>query len=693
LLDDFIMSSSIEYDINARALERLFIKYRDLMKCVRSIAFVDYVGKEKVKVDVTGRVRNYRDIGGSRLFAQIAEAPAGSYHIEGPYRDKDGGVCFSLGIHKTDADIGEFGGAVVVEHDFSHFLDHLREITIYNTNPVWVFAPSGEILKKPGDTQTVFDPRSFFADGVQVTPSFLTVPQGQVIYQDFSIAANEPFIRIAVSIPRALLLQDINHVLSFLSVVFLISLVVTFLIVTSLSRYLTRPIVILAHAATRLAGGDLSTSVAIKTSGEVKLLVDSFNKMTSDFQKTTVSKEYFNNIIQSMFDPLMVIASDYRILMVNPAACKCLGYGASELIGSPVGRFIDTWLLDNGKEIDGKLVPGVVDNQETVFTHRDGTQIPVILSSSLMKEADGGGRGYVCVARDITERIKAEKALAEAQQQLVDSAHKAGMADIATGILHNLGNVLNSINASAEEISHIVRASKVSSLIKANQLLLDHLDHFSEFLSHDEKGKKLLAFYLKLGDVLLEENGRISENMERIEDKIHTVTGIVETQQDFAKAEFFSEKEELAKIIDDVLKIHKDLIKTNGVKVQEDYKKPLRCKVHKYKLVQVLMNLVKNAVESMISNDINNKINELRIETGNFDDQYDYIRVTDNGCGIPRKHLIKIFNHGFTTKEKGHGFGLHASANALTEMGGSISAESQGENLGAVFTVKLPVGE
>ena len=81
------------------------------------------------------------------------------------------------------------------------------------------------------------------------------------------------------------------------------------------------------------------------------------------------------------------------------------------------------------------------------------------------------------------------------------------------------------------------------------------------------------------------------------------------------------------------------------------------------------------------------------IETGHIDETNDFIRVIDNGCGIPQQNIIKIFNHGFTTKEKGHGFGLHACANAMTEMGGSITVESDGENKGAAFMIKIPVDQ
>jgi C4-dicarboxylate-specific signal transduction histidine kinase len=233
----------------------------------------------------------------------------------------------------------------------------------------------------------------------------------------------------------------------------------------------------------------------------------------------------------------------------------------------------------------------------------------------------------------------------------------------------------------------------VQSFVKANELLKEHIDHIGEFLTDDERGKKLPEFYLKLGVVLQEENDKIQKNMNRIEDKIRTMKGIVETQQEFAKADFHSEREDIPRIIDDVLTIQKDLIESSGVHIAKAYQKPLRCKVHKYKLVQVLINLVKNAIESMNSNDFWNRAKELTIETGTIDEANDFVRVSDNGCGIPPENLVTIFNHGFTTKEKGHGFGLHASANAMTEMGGSISVQSDGEGKGASFIVTLPVKE
>ncbi|WP_455218220.1 ATP-binding protein, partial [Kaarinaea lacus] len=102
-------------------------------------------------------------------------------------------------------------------------------------------------------------------------------------------------------------------------------------------------------------------------------------------------------------------------------------------------------------------------------------------------------------------------------------------------------------------------------------------------------------------------------------------------------------------------------------------------------------NLIKNAKEAMSNNDNYNRPKEMTIETGVMGEEYAFIKVIDNGCGISQSQLSKIFNHGFTTKENGHGFGLHTSANAMTEMHGSLKVDSDGAEKGAVFTVTIPI--
>ena len=67
------------------------------------------------------------------------------------------------------------------------------------------------------------------------------------------------------------------------------------------------------------------------------------------------------------------------------------------------------------------------------------------------------------------------------------------------------------------------------------------------------------------------------------------------------------------------------------------------------------------------------------------------ISVKDNGVGIPKENLRKIFQHGFTTRSDGHGFGLHGSAIAATQMHGSLSVDSAGDDQGATFVLRVPI--
>ncbi len=403
------------------------------------------------------------------------------------------------------------------------------------------------------------------------------------------------------------------------------------------------------------------------------------------------SKKYTENILNSMINTVMVIGTDGYIKKVNTSLCTMLGYEEKELIGKPSIDIFSSISISELIDINHTTKADVT--KEIVYRTKDGNRVPVSFTHSIMRDSNNNIEGIVCVAQNIKDRIEAEQQLAVTRSQLIESARKEGMSVIATGILHNLGNVLNSVNSSTEEITQIIKTSKVMSFMNANKLLREHTDNLSGFFSNNEKGRKLPGFYLKLGDVLLEENSRIGKSIKRVGDKISTMKGIIETQQEFAKAEGHSEQEDLPKVINDVLKIQKDLIESNGVHVAGDYEKPLRSKVHKFKLIQVLLNLVKNAVESMKGNDLLNKTRELKIETGEIDEKSDYLKVTDNGSGITVENLGKIFKHGFTTKETGHGFGLHASAASVAEMGGNISVESDGENQGASFVIKLPVQE
>jgi signal transduction histidine kinase len=299
----------------------------------------------------------------------------------------------------------------------------------------------------------------------------------------------------------------------------------------------------------------------------------------------------------------------------------------------------------------------------------------------------------VCILRDITRRKETEARLAAAQQQLVDAAHKSGMAEIAIGVLHNVGNILNSVMLSGEEIARMAKNSKVSGLNKANELLRSNVHDLGNFFTTNDKGKMLPQYYEKIGVALSEESKSINSEALKLNEKLAMIKDVIATQQAYARADAYIEQLDVVPVIEDALRVQEASLRKLGVTVRKDFKTIPRCAVHKSKLLQVLTNLIKNAKEATLENDQRNRIQEIVLETGRAESGDVFIKIIDNGCGIAAENLQRIFNHGFTTKQNGHGFGLHTSALAMTEMGGNLSVESAGLGHGATFTLLVPTGQ
>lgn len=304
LLDDYLSSSVVERPIIARKLERLFLRMVADFEGYRTIYFIDPFGQEKIGVAGKNRVRKYRDLeqetnaGASGpapslnaligLFNQLESEPIGKIHIEGPFTDADGETAFLAGISKLDYDTGEMGGILVIRCNLNAFFGYLDRVEFFGENPIHVFAPDGRVLKTPsGDDMATFDPVPYLPDEFQEELALSTLEQGILSVQDLYIVPARPFIRIAISIPTAFLLNDLKPAIQFFSIVFLFSILVVLMIALYLSRYLSTPIVELASAATRLAKGDLSTQVTVQTTGEVQMLVESFNHMTGRIKERT----------------------------------------------------------------------------------------------------------------------------------------------------------------------------------------------------------------------------------------------------------------------------------------------------------------------------------------------------------------------------------------------------------------------
>ena len=311
--------------------------------------------------------------------------------------------------------------------------------------------------------------------------------------------------------------------------------------------------------------------------------------------------------------------------------------------------------------------------------------------------------------REVGERRKAERALQElneqlegrvaertralraAQEKIVDAAaaHQAGRAEIATSILHNVGNVLNSVNVSLSTVAEIVSRSRVPLLEKTAALLSAHLQDMATFLTEDAKGKQLPSFMIAISDGLKEEREKLQAEIDLLTKNIEHIKVIISVQQDHAKACRLVEDVELGDLLRDALYVNKVGLEQARIRVVQELADMPRLTTEKHKLLQILVNLVSNAKHAMSVTSGRERV--LTLSTRVLAEKMVEIRVTDNGIGIPKENLRKIFQHGFTTRSEGHGFGLHGSAIAATQMQGSLTVESAGADQGASFLLELPI--
>ncbi len=290
---------------------------------------------------------------------------------------------------------------------------------------------------------------------------------------------------------------------------------------------------------------------------------------------------------------------------------------------------------------------------------------------------------------DLEARVRARTAELEVvQRDLVENAHYAGMAEIATSMLHNVGNVLNSISTAGFLMQQTLEHSKLLSLQRANDLLRPHVDHFEQQLREDPKARDLLRFYLTLGDRLTAEHQLLGDQVHSLLERIDTIKDIVAQQHNYTSGVYQTETLSLELLLETSLKIMEASLGSRDIAVVRHFELVPAVNVQKTKMIHTMVNLLKNAAEAIMTVQADQREIQLRSWACNGSV---FISITDSGCGIPVANLGKIFNHGFTTKATGHGFGLHSCANALKEMGGTIWAQNRKDGTGAVFTIRLPL--
>jgi C4-dicarboxylate-specific signal transduction histidine kinase len=278
--------------------------------------------------------------------------------------------------------------------------------------------------------------------------------------------------------------------------------------------------------------------------------------------------------------------------------------------------------------------------------------------------------------------------LKDVHRQLVQVARQAGRAEVATSVLHNVGNVLNSVHTSAMLAKERLSGLEVEHVGQVALMLEERKNDLATFLTQDERGRHVMPFLSQLGQHLREECHETLSLLDEVGRYTEHIGTIVKLQQDYTRTPRLNEPADLMELVEDALRINSAGLTRHEVKVERHLSPVPPVMTDKHKVLMILVNLISNAKYAMDGTPTAERCLTLRLEAPTADRVR--LEVRDNGMGIAPELLTRIFQYGFTTREEGHGFGLHSSALAAQELGGTLTAHSEGPGRGATFVLELP---
>ncbi len=292
---------------------------------------------------------------------------------------------------------------------------------------------------------------------------------------------------------------------------------------------------------------------------------------------------------------------------------------------------------------------------------------------------------------EISERKKVEAEKEKLYQQLMQASRQAGMADVASSVLHNVGNVLNSINVSTETLLKTLKKPMVGDVCRIASLFHEHQNNLQEFLMADPKGKQIPAYLGLVAESLSGSHQTIQSELDALVKKVDHIKQVILSQQDIARAGNIREPASGEDLMEQALLLAIPEPEKYQIQIVREYSSVSAIMTDRHQVLQILVNLITNARNAMVEHSGTTRRLTLRI--GVFSDRKPFARfmVIDTGGGIKAEHISKLFAQGFTTRKGGHGLGLHSAAIVAKNMGGTLHVESAGEGCGATFTLDLPL--
>jgi len=378
------------------------------------------------------------------------------------------------------------------------------------------------------------------------------------------------------------------------------------------------------------------------------------------------------------------------IIWCNAAFEKMLGLEAGESRKNSISEFLHADDIQSSGQMLADLWEGSASSYtlEKRFVRRDGTTLWGHINAAMIRTREGVPVCSVGFLKDISERKQMEAEVERVQKELVDASRQAGMAEVATNVLHNVGNVLNSVNVSASIVSERIKASKGLRLTEVATLVEQNLADLPRFFGEDERGSKLPRYLRALATQLAGERDQLLQELANLRSNIDHIREAVTMQQTYARRCGVMEAVSVVDLVEDSLRMNSGALTRHQVALERDYRDQPEVVVDRHKVLQILVNLIRNAKDSCDESGRGDKQVVVRIESV---PEGARIAVMDNGIGITPEVMARLFTHGFTTRKSGHGFGLHSASLAATELGGTLTASSDGAGQGAAFSLTLPL--
>jgi signal transduction histidine kinase len=442
--------------------------------------------------------------------------------------------------------------------------------------------------------------------------------------------------------------------------------------------------------------------------------------------------------LDALTQGVVMIDTQDLIVLTNDAFCQAVGKPLNTLIGTDLGSLswksvtptgvlsVHPWtqaIMDRQPQDDTPLLLSQPDGEprkfivNTVPIMDDGSTVRGALVSfhdvteldranSQLKEANSeleASRVQILEKNqeleatntnlhvEMDQRKKAEAEKEKLYQQLMNASRQAGMADVASSVLHNVGNVLNSINVSTDTLLKTLKKPMVGDVCRIASMFHDHQDNLQEFLTADPKGKQIPSYLGLVAESLSGSHQTIQSELDSLVKKVDHIKQVIMSQQDIARASNIREPVSAEDVMEQAVTLALPEPEKYDIHIVREYSSVPTIMTDRHQVLQVLVNLITNAKNAMVEH--SGGARRLTLRAGVCPDRNPVVRfeVIDTGGGIKPEHLPKLFAQGFTTRKAGHGLGLHSAAIVAKNLGGALQAKSAGEGQGATFTLDLPL--